>query len=268
MRLNFTLFSLLVSAVSLTNPATIRASISPDFTEGPVEQAIGFYSSGSLIQAMNIPDTGDGFLKLFLSRDRGWSTFDLQAVIAKSAHDLKNAYPNGERLQIGDMSARKGGFVGRHSSHQNGLDADIAYYRVNKKEQAVEHNGFAEVFVKNGKITNNFDLERNWELIRSLVATNRVPRIFVDAAIKKAFCDYTVALGTRKSEIETLRVLRPWPNHADHLHLRLTCPKNSPRCTPQPEPEPGDGCLELETATWTSPYWTYSPFANEPGYDD
>ncbi len=260
-------FSVLGSGVWTPEAAT--ASDDTHFTEGPVEQAIGLYSNGSLTNAMSVPNQGEGFKKVFVSRDRGWSTYDLQAVLAKVSHDVKAQYAGKvERLQIGDMSLRNGGFVGRHSSHQNGLDADIAYLRTNRSEQRVEHNGWAERFVINGELTPNFDVQRNWELMRKFVATGRVTRIFVDSAIKKAFCEYTSAIGTRAAETETLRILRVWPHHHDHLHVRLSCPKNSPRCVSQHEPPTGDGCVELDTALWAQPSVEFSPFTNEPGFDD
>jgi penicillin-insensitive murein endopeptidase len=253
----------------LVGCASNLAYASTDLSQGPVEQAVGFYSSGSLINAMNLPNQGDGFIKLFVSRDRAWSTFDLQAVLARVSHEIRRQHPNRERIQIGDMSQRTGGFVGRHSSHQNGLDADISYFRMNNLEQAIEHNGFAETFVRNRQVTVNFDIERNWALMRALVGTGRVTRLFVDVRIKKAFCDYTTAAGTRLAETETLRILRPWPNHADHIHVRLSCPQNSPNCTPQAEPPVGDGCADLQLAWWDSPFLTFNPFKDrEPGFDD
>jgi penicillin-insensitive murein DD-endopeptidase len=240
-----------------------------DATQGPVEQAVGFYSDGTLTQAMALPDKGDGFMKLFLSRDRAWSTFDLQAVIATAAAKVRHEFPKSERLQVGDMSNRAGGSIGRHASHQNGLDSDIAYLRVNRREQAIEHNGFDEAFVKNGKLTENFDIPRNWKLLQILTNTSRVTRIFVDPVIKKSFCEYAKATGQFQSNQETLRALRPWPNHDDHFHVRLSCPNRSPRCVAQDPPPPGDGCNDIEIGAQNLPaVGGGSPFANiEPGIE-
>src|SRR5690606_10950697 len=89
----------------------------------------------------------------------------------------------------------------------------------------------------------------NWELVRRLVATGRVTRIFVDRAIKAALCRYAAGLeGGLEAHAATLRRLRPYPNHANHLHVRIRCPEASRRCTPQAEPPEGHGCDSLRLA--------------------
>ncbi|MCM2278187.1 MAG: penicillin-insensitive murein endopeptidase [Oligoflexia bacterium] len=208
------------------------------------EQAEGFYSDGRLTDPDVFPLEGEGFLKIFRPRDRGWTTRGLLEVITGAAAEIFRAYPDGERLQIGDVSAHAGGPLPEHASHQNGLDVDLAYYRMNRQEQAPElTSGFAEQFVgKGGRVSRNFDLERNHALVRALVATGRINRIFVDAALKKAFCEFSRAGGNLERDEEALRRLRPWPKHGDHLHVRILCPPNSVKCLAQDEPPPGAGC--------------------------
>jgi penicillin-insensitive murein DD-endopeptidase len=41
--------------------------------------------------------------------------------------------------------------------------------------------------------------------------------------------------------------VRPWPGHDDHLHVRLSCPADSPDCIDQAEAV-GDGCGHAELA--------------------
>jgi penicillin-insensitive murein DD-endopeptidase len=36
--------------------------------------------------------------------------------------------------------------------------------------------------------------------------------------------------------------VRPWYGHADHIHVRLKCPDDSPDCRVQPAVPAGDGC--------------------------
>src|SRR5690606_28371648 len=136
-----------------------------------------------------------------------------------------------------------GGDISGHASHENGLDVDIAYFRNDHSEQDPEiTSGFIERFVRNGKLSANFDLERNWTFIKALTRTGRISRIFTDRVIKNALCRYAESLGELKTEEEALRRLRHWPNHTDHWHVRLTCPEKSPRCKAQDDPPPGSGC--------------------------
>ncbi len=224
-----------------------------DTTQGELEQAIGFYASGKLINAFEFPFDGEGFLKIQRPRKRHYGTYDLIEVVRVAAKMIKDGFPNGERLQIGDTCASKGGQLASHKSHQNGLDADIVYYRNDHREMNPELNAtFDESFVKNGKVTANFDMQRNWAFFSALVKSGRIKRMFVDLAIKKAACSYAAALGLNDESVEVLRRLRIEPLHDDHVHIRVTCPKNSPNCQQQLEPAEGSGCESLRAENITS----------------
>jgi penicillin-insensitive murein endopeptidase len=217
----------------------------PALVTGETEQAKGAYASGKLVSPNAIPLEGPGFVKLFAdssgSSARGFGTVDLISIVQHVSARMAQAYPEGERVQVGDLSAERGGSVSGHSSHQNGLDVDLGYFRRDRRE-GLDESSFVEEFVKDGELTENFDLERNWALMKAWVSTGRVNRIFVDAAIKKAFCAHSKELGDYADQIETLRRLRPWPHHGDHHHLRISCPANSPSCKPQAEVSSGSGC--------------------------
>lgn len=211
--------------------------------QGLVSQANGFYSDGNLENADILPDEAFGLVKLFRERDRRWATADLRAIILGLADHMQRAFPGGERIQLGDTSARHGGLVTGHVSHQNGLDADLSFLRMNRQELNPDTaQRFEEDFVVEGRLTENFDIERNFVLFAALVETGRINRIFVDGVIKKAMCDFAERAGQFERSTEVLRRLRPYENHKNHIHLRLTCPQNSPRCVPQVEVPEGNGC--------------------------
>lgn len=226
-------------------PSTLQIfQNSQDPTQGSVPQAIGFYAKGSLKNAVSLPDTGDGFVKIFRPRNRRFSTFDLNYILQEAAHNIRIAFPHGERMQVGDICSENGGLQVGHESHQNGLDVDIAFFRRNFTEQDPSRtDGFEEEFVTpSGKLTQNFDMERNWAFVKEVVSTNRVNRIFVNAAVKTAFCNYTKQIGEYEVDSEYLRRLRAWPGHTEHFHLRIDCPINSKECISQDEVPPGSGC--------------------------
>lgn len=208
-----------------------------------IEQAIGFFSRGDLINSNSLPSESQGILKIMQGRNRSYATDDLVKILADIAKSISLDFPNGERLQIGDISGAGGGPLGRHGSHQNGLDVDIAYYRHNHKEQNPDNNlGFDEDFVPRGKLSLNFDSDRNGEVFSRLIQTGRVNRIFVDEVIKKHFCLKWKNQDSDQKVAAVLRSLRPLKNHHDHFHLRLTCPPTSPRCIEQEPPPVGTGC--------------------------
>lgn len=216
-------------------------------------QAIGFYSNGSLIEGFTLPDEGFAHLKIFRLRDRAWGTKTLIDTLLSSAAALRRNFPKGDRVQIGDMSASEGGFLSRHSSHQNGLDADVAYLNKNHIERDPDvwgEAGFAEDFVVNGKLTKTFDTTRNWFLLKEIVLRRGVSRIFVDPIIKKTFCAKSLTIDPKldfETRTEVLRRLRPYPNHDDHFHMRVDCPSYDTRCITQEAPPTGSGCDSIET---------------------
>ena len=220
-------------------------------TQGSLNQAVGFYSHGSLVNASAFPLGGDGFLKILRPRNRKYGTFDIRAVVEIAAAMLRHDFPGGERIQIGDVAQKLGGSIG-HISHENGLDADIVYLRENHEEQAPNYiaptpTGFGELFVTDtgASISPNFDVERNWEFVKDLHSTGRIVRIFMDSVIKVTLCQYARRIGEYDTETDVLRRIRPLSNHRDHMHVRITCPDNSPDCQAQEDPPLGSGCDEV-----------------------
>ncbi len=216
---------------------------SDPFDQGPYGQAIGAFFKGELALANSLPDSGTGFLKINRQRNRAWATFDLVEMIRYMGNKLMADFPDSERLQVADISQQKGGKVGGHNSHQNGLDADIAYLRRNHAEaDPFQDDGLYENFVSKGKASANLDVERTWHVLMTVYKTNRLNRIFVDWAIKDAFCTYARQDGLSIDETELLRRMQHVASHHDHFHLRLTCPTRSPKCQDQAPPKAGDGC--------------------------
>ncbi len=214
------------------------------FAQTPVvSEPIGSYNKGSLLNASDLPPEGPGYMRLFTKRNRGWGTEEIVSMIVETAADINQLYPDKDRLQAGDIGAEKGGQISRHGSHQNGLDIDITYYRVNGKEQKPESiNGFQESMVRNGKLSSNFDIVRNWELVKTLHKHGKVQRIFLDTVIKRELCKHARGIGEFTDQVEVLRSLRPFKNHSDHLHVRLYCPPEAKACKAQEEVAPGPGC--------------------------
>ncbi|NUM89481.1 MAG: penicillin-insensitive murein endopeptidase [Bdellovibrionales bacterium] len=210
------------------------------------EQAVGFYSDGSLQFPDAFPDAGRGFFKLFLPRNRAWGTTDLRRMVEGVAARMVLEFPSRDALQIGDVADERGGSISGHASHQNGLDVDLAYFR---KDQTMQDpaftGGFAVSFVQNGAVVENFDRERNWALVKLLAATGRVSRFFVNPLIKEEFCRHARAAGEYRDDSLPLRLLRPWNGHDGHVHVRLQCPEGALLCRNQePVPE-GAGCATI-----------------------
>lgn len=217
------------------------------------EQSILGYNNGSLMDADQLQDEGLGIVKILRPRERRYGALEMISLLENTAAEMTVLYPDTERVQIGDIANQKGGKAGGHDSHTNGLDADVSYYRVDRKEiEPTQTDGFfldgKQInYVAGGKISADLDLDRNFQFLQLLYSSNILSRIFVDAVIKKAFCNYTKEKGIYAESTEILRRLRPWPNHFDHMHVRINCPENSKRCAPQAPIAEGSGCDTIDS---------------------
>ena len=214
------------------------------------EQSRGSYATqGSLVSPDQLELATSGLVKIFVSRNRSYGSLDLVTLLEGAASRLHDFFPGSERLQIGDTSNQNGGPAGGHASHQNGIDADLVYFRKDRREMSPgtsssNATGFDEKFVITNRLTDNFDIVRNWKFMSILASTKRVQRIFMDPVIKATFCQYAYSQGILSISTNVLKMMRPWPLHDDHMHVRLTCPKASAHCVAQDPPPAGSGCEE------------------------
>jgi penicillin-insensitive murein DD-endopeptidase len=207
-------------------------------------EPVGSYNQGTLLNAVAFPESGEGFVQLYRDTNRYYATQELTDLLLKTAAEMKAKFPDRDRLQIEELSGPLGGDLDRHSSHENGLDADLQYFKLDGVEHDPAAGGtlYAPPMVVKKRVAPNFDLERNWELMKTMHKHGDVQRIFVDQKIKAALCKYARQKKEFTANIEVLRSLRHVANHADHLHVRIRCPRMALKCIPQTETPSGSGC--------------------------
>ncbi len=206
-------------------------------------RAIGYYSAGCLAGAKALPINGPTWQVMRLSRNRNWGHPKLIAFLERLAEKAKKVGWPG--LLVGDMSQPRGGpMLTGHASHQVGLDADIWLTPMPDHTLSPQEREFmsATEVVRDDRLDVDPKVwtHEHTEVIRIAAEDPDVERIFVNAAIKKALC--------REAGVDRawLAKVRPWWGHDYHFHVRIYCPADSPQCKPQPPPEPGDGCHELD----------------------
>ena len=202
-------------------------------------RSIGGYADGCLAGGMALPISGPTWQVMRLSRNRNWGNPALIKFLERFADNAKKVGWNG--LLVGDMSQPRGGpMITGHASHQVGLDADIWFtpmpdHVLSREER--EFDGAVDMVA-----SDRLDVDpKVWthartDLIRAAAQDAAVTRIFVNAAIKKAMC------REAGSDRDWLAKVRPWWGHAEHFHVRIACPADSPQCKPQPPVPEGDGC--------------------------
>lgn len=168
-------------------------------------RAVGKPWQGRLVCGVQLPPGSESFATWDgvrgLGPNRGWRRWGTQKLIdtvESLSLDYGTRFPIGPRLVVGDLSRPSGGRFGAkyggagHRSHQNGLDVDIYYPRLDGLERAPE--------------------------LPSLVDRRRAQWI-VDWASRSAqfvFVGPNVGLRRTNRRVQYLPAY-----HDDHMHVRL-----------------------------------------------
>jgi penicillin-insensitive murein DD-endopeptidase len=227
---------------------------------GPA-RAFGGYADGCLQGAVELPITGPAWQVMRLSRNRNWGHPKLISFLERFATKAKSVW-NG--LLVGDMSQPRGGpMLSGHTSHQIGLDADIWFKpmpdHVLSREEREFDSAINMVAPDRLSVDHAMWTPARTELLHIAAEDPVVSRIFVNAAIKKQMCKEA---GLSRA---WLAKIRPWFGHAEHFHIRINCPADSPECKPQPPVEADEGCGH-ELDYWFSEHVLHHEFPpEEPG---
>lgn len=203
-------------------------------------EVVGFYSKGCLQGGVALPLDGPNWQVMRPSRNRFWGHPDLVAFLQNIAQRAPQETGR-TGILVGDMAQPRGGpMLTGHASHQSGLDADL--WLMPMPDRRFTRTEREELPATNMVRADWLDIDpAAWSpdtiaFLKLLAREQRVERLFVNAAIKKALCRDV------KSDRAWLSKVRPMWGHNYHVHVRLTCPADAPDCAPQDKPPPGDGC--------------------------
>ncbi len=197
--------------VATSPPAPLPPVATPTPTatpEPPRSRAAGRPWNGRLVHGRQLPLSGDGYvtwdpiLKRVGNRPwRRWGTDRLLATVERVLGAYAARHPDAEPVLVGDLSRPRGGDFGPrfggigHASHQNGIDVDIYYPRLDRRLRAPRR-------------PDQVDRAAAQELVDAFVAEG-AEYVFTGPS-----------LGLRGPA----GVVQELVNHDDHLHLRLRAP--------------------------------------------
>jgi penicillin-insensitive murein endopeptidase len=217
----------LVVALSLASTACFGA---PSSLAPSLRGSVGVPHHGVVTDAVALPKKGEGYV---LYRDDGvrWGSPRLVKAIETAASTVAKSRP-GPPLVVGDLGERYGGKTSRHRSHRSGRDVDILFYVTTPRGVAVRSPGFIK-FASDGLGTSNgakvyrFDVERNWELVRSFLIEEDVQWVFVARPLEALLVEHAMALGEPLDLVWRAQTVLRQPGdsapHDDHFHVRLAC---------------------------------------------
>lgn len=195
--------------------------------------SIGTTSDGVMVNGRWIaPSTTVDILPVQFARDLAYGTDELVAAIRSAAQHVAEKHP-GAILYLGNVAQRWGGDIQWSVSHNNGRDADLAFYsrdpfgwqrrppnllHFGPDLRSVEFSGF-----------HRFDAELNADLVVGLFdhAGSQIQYMFMARFLELPVVDVLRRRGMdREALIKIQEVLyepRGSAIHDDHLHIRIYC---------------------------------------------
>jgi LysM repeat protein len=213
------------------DPDRIRDGVSlrvfPRIPASP-SASIGSPSSGRLLTGRRL-SAGLGFA--VRTPDRAWGTDETVRELTAGFGSLQRTFPGTPRVWVHDLSLRSGGPIDDHHSHQSGRDVDIAYVQRECKTGC----GFRPLGAS------EIDARRTWTLLRYWLERDALEAVFIDYRLQAPL--YRAARASGASEDELRRwfqyprgrgnpwgVVRHFPKHGDHMHVRFACHTSDPDC--------------------------------------
>ena len=170
---------------------------------------VGSPSDGFLVRGVQLPPEGEDYFTwdpvLDVAPNRPWRRWGADIALSTLLRVLagfRAAHPGVARVGVADISRPNGGPFGRrfgglgHASHQNGLDVDLYYPRLDREERSIT-------------AVKQIDLA----LARNLV------RRFVKAGAVYVFVGPNTRLGHKGRQLN--RTVQRLVHHDDHMHVRL-----------------------------------------------
>jgi penicillin-insensitive murein endopeptidase len=180
--------------------------------------SVGYTNGGALVNGVQMP-AGDGWE--LVDADHAWGTRETIDYVVHSMRKVSELLPGAPRMYIGHVSARRGGHLSPHVSHQAGRDVDISYYYL-----PGEAHWYATARAK------NLDLERTWAFVKTLITDTDIELILMDRAVQRMVRRFAVQRGEDSAWVDQIfdgggglpPLIRHAKGHATHLHLRFYNP--------------------------------------------
>lgn len=190
--------------------------------------SVGYPDRGRIIGAVPMIDGPGRSLRAIPWKS--WGTAHTVLTLDRLFRRWYRIEPNYPVL-VGNISDRDGGRLAPHRSHRSGRDADLGY--VQKRGVYKEYNWR----VMSAK---NLDVARTWKLLRMMMASGEVERIFMHRSLERLIYRYArrhpgkykrklsywfASAGKRRNTI-----IRHARGHRDHMHVRFRCAPTDRSC--------------------------------------
>jgi murein endopeptidase len=180
--------------------------------------SIGQAHGGVLVAGVQMPAGANWEL---VSPGLAWGTKETVDGLGRAIDSVAARFPSTPKAFIGNISAKGGGHLPPHVSHQSGRDVDVGYYL------GEGHRWYAAANAS------NLDRPRTWHLVRTLIADSDVDLILIDLSVQRILKAYAKEIGEDPAWLDQIfqvggKSQRPIifhaKGHATHLHVRFYSP--------------------------------------------
>lgn len=214
------------------SPDRVRAGqLITVYTNVPASESesVGTPNDGRLKNAMALPSHPGYVIR---DHDRAFGTAELVYSMRSVFDEFLRSHPRAPKVEVHDLSLRAGGPIADHRSHQSGRDVDLAYMYKGCHKRGCR---FKRVSPK------DLDAELQWALLKPWLQTAQVEAVFMDYALQREVYKEAKRDGASRDELALwfqyprgknfpLGVVRHYPAHADHMHVRIGCHKTDGEC--------------------------------------
>lgn len=194
-------------------------------------ESVGQAFCGHIVGAVQL-DRHDGYV--LRNPRRSWATARTVQRIRGAFDAQRRRFPRAARVRVHDLSLPGGGPIDDHRSHQSGRDVDITYYQ---RRGCTARGGCPLSTVD----PSGLDARRQWALLHHWLRRDEAEAIYVDYALQAPLYREARRRGATSSQLEAWfqyprgrrasgGIIRHFPNHRDHLHVRFRCARGDSRC--------------------------------------
>lgn len=211
-------------------PRTVNLHKGPPIPEAfevpPGALSVGRPQKGRLLNGVQLPESD-----LYTVREPAiaWASSHTTEVIQRAFATFRYESGYEGEVIIGSISRRRGGRFPPHVSHQSGRDIDIRLPLLPGVVDRIEPH------------PDEVDWSAAWELTKAFVDTGEVIAIYLEVPLQRRLFQAAMWEGMTPEE---LRPYIQWPSkvghagavvrhekgHDGHIHVRLKCGPDEPRC--------------------------------------
>lgn len=180
--------------------------------------SVGFTNAGALFNGVQMPEDERWEL---VDPSHAWGTQETIDALTRAIAAVHRQFPDSPKLYLGHISAREGGYLSPHKSHQAGRDVDISYFLSTK------HRWYQRATAA------NLDRDRTWAFVRALITETDVELILIDTSIQRVLKEHALKIGEDRAWLDEVfqygsrkprPLIRHARGHASHIHIRFYSP--------------------------------------------